>query len=191
MIELIDKICNSQEIDDYLRDHIGRSLDSLIQRTSSAPFCNKDGSVSDEKALNRYIDRLRTLGQSIDQRYRDSLDLFSSQVDSIIGRLLAKFPLNKDYPQATLCEILERLNSKYVNSSFCNELCGLNILHMRAPGDGGRIEKTKSNRFEQYADKIRFSFPNTAEIFDNIGEYYNSQALCQDTEAKKERLLDL
>lgn len=191
MIELIDKIYNSQEIDDYLRYHIERSFDSLIQRTSSAPFCDKDGSVSDENALNRYIDRLRTLGQSIDQRYRDSLDLFSSQVDSIIGRLLAKFPLNKDYPQATLCEILERLNSKYVNSSFCNELCELNILHMRAPGDGGRIEKTKSNRFEQYADKIRFSFPNTAEIFDNIGDYYNRQALYQDTEAKKERLSDL
>ena len=140
---------------------------------------------------NHYIDRLRELGQSIDQRYRDSLDLFSSQVDSIIGRLLAKFPLNKDYPQTILCEILERLNSKYVNSSFYNELCELNILHMRAPGDGGRIEKTKSNRFEQYADKIRFSFPNTAEIFDNIGDYYNRQALYQDTEAKKERLSDL
>ena len=151
MIELIDKIYNSQEIDDYLRYHIERSFDSLIQRTSSAPFCDKDGFVKDENALNHYIDRLRELGQSIDQRYRDSLDLFSSQVDSIIGRLLAKFPLNKDYPQTILCEILERLNSKYVNSSFYNELCELNILHMRAPGDGGRIEKpspTDSNNMQ-------------------------------------------
>ena len=104
---------------------------------------------------------------------------------------MTKFYQRRDISLESVNFYPERLNSKYVNSSFCNELCGLNILHMRAPGDGGRIEKTKSNRFEQYADKIRFSFPNTAEIFDNIGEYYNSQALCQDTEAKKERLLDL
>lgn len=188
MIDLIDKIYNYQEIDNYLRVHIEHSFDNLIQRTSSAPFCNKDGSVRNESALNRYIDRLRELGQSIDQRHLDSLDLFSSQVDSIIGRLLAKFPLNKDYPQSALCEILERLNSKHTNSSFFNALCELNILHMRMPGDGGRIEKTKSDRFKIYADKIRSRFPNTAEIFDNLSDYYIRKALYQYTEANKERL---
>ena len=59
---------------------------------------------------------------------------------------------------------------------------------MRPALEGGTLEKAESLKYKTYANKIRFTYPVIAEIFDTLSSEYADMAYKEDTRTKIEKM---
>lgn len=147
---------------------------TILFDLKQCPFVNETGEI-DEARLNEYIDALCALGE---------LHHRISHVNRIIGELLANYPENNNYPPESICRIIERLNNIDVNSGFGMRLFNKRGVTLRKTG--GMVDHQDSLKYKKYADKIRFSYPITASIFDQLSTEYDNMALKDDNRTKLE-----
>ena len=57
----------------------------------------------------------------------------------------------------------------------------------RLPYDGGRIERTRSEKYKKYADKTRYTYPDVASIFDSLSRDHEYDAHRMDNQAELDK----
>lgn len=141
--------------------------------------CVDQAYAIDEDNLKKYIQELRELGANAHKLER---------IDSTIGELLANYPEIEDYPPKAICEIIEDLNNPNVNSGFRTRTFNKRGVTIRPAGEGGSLEKAESLKYKRYADKVRFSYPVIAGIFDNLSAEYQDMSIKEDKRTKIEKM---
>lgn len=135
--------------------------------------CVNDAYEIDEVALKKYIVELRGLASEAHKL---------QQVDITIGELLANYPEEIDnYPPSAICEIIEDINSKEINIGFRTRIINKLGVTIRPASQGGKLEQKESSKYKRYADKVRFSYPIIANIFDSISREYSTMSAQEDT----------
>lgn len=142
------------------------------------PCVDQDYKI-DENGLNKYIQELRELGAKSHKL---------KHVDRTIGELLANYPEKEGYPPKEICEIIENLNNSDVNSGFRTRLFNKRGVTVRPALEGGSLEKAESMKYKQYADRLRFTYPVIAEIFDSLSAEYQEMAIKEDMRTKIEKM---
>jgi len=142
------------------------------------PCVDQDYKIN-ENGLNKYIQELRELGGKSHKL---------KHVDRTIGELLANYPEKEGYPPKEICEIIENLNNSDVNSGFRTRLFNKRGVTVRPALEGGSLEKAESMKYKQYADRLRFTYPVIAEIFDSLSAEYQDMALKEDIRTKIEKM---
>lgn len=155
--------------------HIAFDLLWDLRRTP----CVDQAYAIDEDNLKKYIQELRELGANAHKLER---------IDSTIGELLANYPEIEDYPPKAICEIIENLNNLDVNRGFLTRIANRRGVIFRSAGDGGAWEKEESIKYKQYADRVRFSYPVIANIFDNLSAEYQDMSIKEDKRTKIEKM---
>lgn len=141
--------------------------------------CVDQAYAIDEDNLKKYIRELRELGANAHKL---------EHIDSTIGELLANYPEIEDYPPKAICEIIEDLNNPNVNSGFRTRTFNKRGVTVRPAGEGGTLEKAESLKYKRYADKVRFSYPVIAGIFDNLSAEYQDMSIKEDKRTKIEKM---
>ena len=141
--------------------------------------CVDQAYAIDEDNLKKYIRELRELGANAHKL---------EHIDSTIGELLANYPEIEDYPPKAICEIIEDLNNPNVNSGFRTRTFNKRGVTVRPAGEGGALEKAESLKYKRYADKVRFSYPVIAGIFDNLSAEYQDMSIKEDKRTKIEKM---
>ena len=141
--------------------------------------CVDQAYAIDEDNLKKYIRELRELGANAHKL---------EHINSTIGELLANYPEIEDYPPKAICEIIEDLNNPNVNSGFRTRTFNKRGVTVRPAGEGGSLEKAESLKYKRYADKVRFSYPVIAGIFDNLSAEYQDMSIKEDKRTKIEKM---
>ncbi len=155
--------------------HLAFDLLWDLRRT---PCVDKNNTI-DENGLKKYIQQLRELGEKAHKL---------EHIDSTIGELLANYPEIDGYPPKAICEIIEDLNNPNVNSGFRTRMFNKRGVTVRPAGEGGSLEKAESVKYKQYANRVRFSYPVIARIFDNLSAEYQEMAIKEDKRTKIEKM---
>lgn len=92
------------------------------------------------------------------------------------------------HPSKAICEIIENLNNPNVNNGFRTRIANHRGKIVQPAGEGGNLEKAESMKYKRYADKIRFSYPVIAEIFDDLSTEYQEMAIKEDKRTKIEKM---
>lgn len=186
LMDLIDKTYMSSdedervvEIEQIKNDNsyalMGWHILYTLRRT---PFVDSNN-IIDEVALNNYIDQLQTLGKAKHK---------IKGVNTVIGELLGNYPVTEDYPPIPICDIIERLNNKEVNDGFRTRLYNKRGVTVRSAFDGGTLENIEADKYNRYADKIRYTHPIVCGIFDDLSRDYYQMAKDEDTRVKIEKM---
>ena len=141
--------------------------------------CVDQACTIDEDNLKKYIQELRELGEKAHKM---------GPIDTTIGELLANYPEIEEYPPKAICEIIEDLNNPNVNSGFRTRTFNKRGVTVRPAGEGGNLEKMESMKYKRYADKVRFSYPVIAGIFDNLSAEYQEMSIKEDKRTKIEKM---
>ncbi len=142
------------------------------------PCVDKNNTI-DENGLKNYIQEVRELGKKAHKL---------QYIDSTIGELLANYPEIEEYPPKAICEIIEDLNNPNVNRGFRMRIFNKRGVTVRPAGEGGNLEKAESLKYKRYADKVRFSYPVIAGIFDNLSAEYQDISIKEDKRTKIEKM---
>ena len=86
--------------------------------------------------------------------------------------MLANYPEIDNYPPKAICEIIENLNNPNVNNGFRIRIANHRGKIVQTAGEGGNLEKAESMTYKRYVDKVRFSYPVIAGIFDELSAEY-------------------
>lgn len=141
------------------------------------PYCPyvKDSEITDETALNYYVDKLRSLAK---EYYRVEI------TDDFIGQLLANCPKIDYFPNEVICNIIERLDNEDINRGYRIRIFNQQGMTVRGPYDGGNIERNISNLYKRIADELKFKYPVMSEIYDDLSKQYKSDAEREDMHAE-------
>lgn len=142
------------------------------------PFVNEKYEI-DEVSLNDYIDKLHALGVE-----NNRVEI----VDRTIGELLGNYPENDNYPPEAICRIIERLRNEDTNSGFSTRIYNKRGATLRPALSGGFLEKDESDKYKEYADSVRYNYPEIANIFDKLSQDYKNIAVRYDNNDKIERM---
>lgn len=152
---------------------------NLLWDLRRTPYTDRSLAI-DKEALKHYIAELRQLGAETQ---------LSAIVDQAIGELLANYPETEDdYPPEAICEIIEELNNKEVNLGFRTRMFNKRGIIVRSPKAGGALERDETAKYKRYADRVRFTYPVIAEIFDVLSAEYADMALQEDARVKIEKM---
>ena len=155
-----------------------RLASDLLRNLRRTP-CVDQANTIDEDNLKKYIQELRELGEKAHKL---------GPIDFTIGELLANYPEIEEYPPKAICEIIEDLNNSNVNSGFRTRIFNKRGVTVRPAGEGGNLEKMESMKYKRYADKVRFSYPVIAGIFDNLSAKYQEMSIKEDKRTKIEKM---
>ena len=106
--------------------------------------------------------------------------------DEYIGKLLSHSPIGSDgvWPHETVREILERYESRYIERGLEVGLYNQRGATLRVLGEGGKQELELAEKYQQQADKIKFTWPRTAAILGRIADRYKHDATRFDRSAR-------
>lgn len=138
----------------------------------------KNGTL-DEDALMKYADDFLSLAKR---------EKYCHAAKTMLGQLLGNIPDREDYPQDVLCKLLTKYSGhgrdKSILISFRCQFINNRGMTTRMPYDGGQIERTRSEKYKKYADKIRYTYPDVASIFDSLSRDYEFDAHRMDNQAE-------
>jgi hypothetical protein len=105
--------------------------------------------------------------------------------ENFIGKTLARFPADKSgsWPHEAICRILESSKSKACRDGFVTGVVNQRGTTARSYGSGGDLEREEANRFREYANHWRFTYPKTSQLLDEVADYYLRIGNLEDVEA--------
>ncbi|MBN2080762.1 hypothetical protein JW859_01010 [bacterium] len=145
---------------------------NVLHEWSLPPGCAGDGSVDSSK-LQSWVREVRELAEKEDLKV---------PCDAAIGRVLAHMPIGADgvWPHEALRDLIQEMSCE----SLENELyCGiLNTRGMvsKSLGEGGKQERVLSDKYTQYADKLRSRWPRISAVLRGVAKSYKLQAKRED-----------
>lgn len=169
-----------KEIDPEEHQKFARQAYYLLTDYKTIPGIQEDGSI-DEEYLNDWVDKIRELAKEADR---------AEMADSVIGKLLAYYTeANQDYwPADEISNIIERINTKSIKSSFSMTVTNKRGSTTRSPFEGGTIERANADHFQKLAALHKYKHPNIAEIFAKIAAGYLLDAKYEDEQAERDSL---
>lgn len=151
----------------------------LLNSWKKIPGMKEDNSI-DEIELKNWIDKVRELAKTVSR-----LDVADMQ----IGKILAQYPENiPEWPQETIFNIIEEINTKSLKNNFSSALYNKRSFTSRGPFDGGDIERKKASYFGKLATDYKNKYPNVSEIFNGLSNGYILEAKSEDEDAERNRL---
>jgi hypothetical protein len=170
---------DKENISDEAKRNRARNAYELLNSWKIIPGVDKDGNI-DEDFLQDWIIKVRSLAE---QSGRIEV------ADVQIGKVLAEYPEKEEpWPPKELCKIIETINTQSLKSGFSSATFNKRGLSSRGPFDGGDIERGHSTYFRAQADKIKYNFPNTAEILNRLANGYEEEAKRMDEMAERDKL---
>jgi hypothetical protein len=146
----------------------------LLHNWDIIPGMKDDGSI-DEGHLCGWCEKARRLANECGR-----IDI----CDSHIGQIFVHAPKEADgrWPCATVCQLIEQINSESLRSGV---YCGIfNSRGMVFRGRGGDQERELAANYRQQAEAIRFDFPVTASILDDVANAYEREGRDWDEEER-------
>lgn len=183
LLELISCAYRGDETPDdktYSESEINIGLLSLRFIDGHIKSCPglKNGTL-DEDALMKYADEFLSLAKR---------EKYCQAAKTMLGKLLGNIPDREDYPQYVLCKLLTKYSEhgrdKSILNSFRCQFLNNHGMTTRMPYDGGQIERTRSEKYKKYADKIRYTYPDVASIFDSLSRDHEFDAHRMDNQAE-------
>ncbi len=166
------------ELDQNNRKVMAQCAFQILYNLSCCPGVDNHGNVNPD-VLRTYLYRL----------YELSLEYHRSQVvDMVVGSLLGNLPRNESYPQTILGEIVEDLNSDSVDEYIKMRIFNSRGVTVRAFTEGGDQERSLAALFKGYHDKVKFTYPRLAKIFDKLMREYECYANQEDCVAQLDDL---
>lgn len=141
---------------------------------------------------NGKIDIETLSGWIADARLRAKERGYLSSCDYTLGGLLGRFvgpePTGEAWPPAEICRILEELNSRDMDDSFCSSICYGRGVISRSMNEGGAQERKLAASFSKSAEGVGKQWPRTSGILRIIAESYEKNAIREDSEVKRRDL---
>lgn len=165
--------------DEQIQNRARRALD-LLNSWNKIPGIDNTGKI-DYNFLRDWANKLREL--ATDYSKVDIADIY-------IGKVLAQYPEEKDktWPPVEICDLIESLNSDYINRNFSSATFNKRSYSSRGPFDGGDIERAKANYFNKLASLHKNKYPIVTRIFEKLAKEYEVDAKRMDEHAERERL---
>lgn len=137
--------------------------------------CEKNGDVNLEE-LKEWVEKFKE-----NLKYQKQYHLLGHQ----LGRLFAYSPIGKDgyYPHESIRYIIEELEDDTLRSSYV--ISEVNKRGVYSP-DAGKTEREMALKYKENADYIRWMYPESAKIYDELYETYNRQSKFERKRAEDE-----
>lgn len=125
----------------------------------------QDGQKVDTTKLQRWIETVR---QECAKRNRIQIG------DQYIGNLLSHSPAGNDgiWPHEAVRDVIERYENQEMESEIENGLYNQRGVVSKARDEGGKQEQELADKYKQDAEKIRNTWPRTAEMLRRIAKDY-------------------
>jgi len=94
--------------------------------------------------------------------------------DKYIGKLLSHSPAGNDgiWPHEAVRDVIERYENQEMESEIENGLYNQRGVVSKARDEGGKQERELAEIYKQYAEKIQYTWPRTAEMLRRIAKDY-------------------
>jgi addiction module HigA family antidote len=162
------------------RESVAHACYNALNRISRLPGTDDETGQENLDVLHNWITETRKLLAECDR---------SAVGEQLIGQLLARnsAQTNGVWPSETVCEALERSESKDIAQGFQIEVYNSRGVHFR--GEGGAQERELSSRYRTWAQHLAFEYPFVSTILEGIAASYDREADSEDTAAKVRKRL--
>ncbi len=168
-----------ENISEETRQGRGMSAISLLNSWKEIPGVDERGNI-EEKFLVTWIDKVRKLAEKSDR-----LDVADMQ----IGYVLGGYPENEEpWPPTEICSVIENINTNSLKGGFSSATFNKRGSSTRGPFDGGDIERGHAEYFHRQANFIRYEFPKTAKVLNELAKEYEADARRMDERAERDKL---
>lgn len=150
----------------------------ILSELRQVPFVDKNNHINVDK-LNNYIHQLQELGKA-----KNKIE----GVNTVIGELLGNYPETEDYPPLPICDIIENQNNTDIISGFRTRIYNKRGVTSRPALEGGSLEHKESQKYKQYADRVRYTHPIVCRIFDDLSNDYHYMAESEDKRVRIEKM---
>lgn len=169
----------AEDISDEIKRNRAMSAFDLFRTWKQMPGTDKEGKI-DDRFLRDWITTVRKMAE-------ESGRLKAADVQ--IGSVLAQYPENEEpWPPMEICKIIEEINTDTLKSSFSSAVFNKRGSSTRGTFDGGNIERGHAEYFRKQANTIKYEFPETAKILNNLALGYEADAKRMDERAERDKL---
>lgn len=151
----------------------------IIENLKTLPFIDEKGNIDGYK-LRKYVDNLYNLGIENDRKIGTAIE---------IGSLLGNTPINDDFPQDEICQILQDYNDEDMLNSFRVRLYNRRGAAFRQVYDGGDQKRDLVEKIDKFIIKTEDKYYYVAnEVFQVLKDELRHDATRMDNHAELERL---
>jgi addiction module HigA family antidote len=160
------------------RGAVMSAMHRLLDNVKRMPGTNDDGTISAD-ALLHWLTEVRRLFAEHGR---------AETGDHCIGQLLAKAPKDADgVPPQAVCDAMETVASQAIGEGFRIGVRNSRGAHWR--GEGGSQERDLAAKFRRGAQRLRFDYPYTGRVLEDIAASYDHEAGWHDSEANVRKRL--
>lgn len=170
---------DKEDISDELKKNRAHNAYKLLNSWKQIPGVGEED-IIDEEFLWDWISKVRELAKMSGRL---------KVADLQIGKILAEYPeKDEPWPPQEICKVIESINTKSLKSGFSSATFNKRGSSTRGPFDGGNIERRHAKYFRSQADRIKYDFPETAEILKRLADSYEEDAKRMDEMAERDKL---
>lgn len=149
----------------------------LLELWNCIPGTGNDGTI-DSKALRSWIEEARSLSQAA---AREEMG------DHQIGTMLSASPLGADgnWPHEAVRDAIDLFRSKPMIDGFVVGRRNRRGVTVRAPRDGGILERQEAAKYRRWTKAISFDHPQTAKALEELADEYESESHRHDEDAER------
>lgn len=164
-----------EHLSEEQRSSMAENAWEVLHSWSILPGLKDDGTI-DEKELNEWVDKARSLCEE-NQHTRGC--------DMQIGQLLSFSPGDSDgaWPHIAVRNLIERLNSRLIDDHIRSGIFNNRGVITRSINDGGVQERELSSKYRKMADVMKVKWPRTCAILNQMADWYESQAKSEDIDS--------
>ncbi|WP_228350963.1 MULTISPECIES: hypothetical protein [Limnobaculum] len=148
----------------------------ILDHSNGLPGQEEDNDIN-ESLFHHWIHEVRKLAME-----NDRCDI----TDYLIGKWLATSQYQNDdlWPCSFVRHLLEETENDSIREGFYFGIISNRGVTMRGYHEGGDKERKLVDKYREIANKLYFSYPKVASIFDELMSYYNFDAINEDQNAK-------
>ncbi|QUL57059.1 helix-turn-helix domain-containing protein [Paenibacillus tritici] len=151
----------------------------LLERFKRIPGTNEEGEIN-VNALKSWLTEVRELC-SVHGRTEIG--------DEYLGKLLSRAPAKEGmWPCKEVCEAMEEFSSPGIRTGFLMGIIGSRGFEWR--DEGGKQERELAAKYHDLAERLYFEYPFVGRVIEDIAEFYEDEAILQDTEEDISKRID-
>jgi len=102
--------------------------------------------------------------------------------DEKIGEILSYAPIGKDgiWPHEAVREVIEKIESKDLERGIEIGIYNQRSVVTKSLGEGGKQERELAEKYNQFADALKFKYPRTAAMLKRIAQGYIQRGRIED-----------
>ncbi|RLI89310.1 MAG: hypothetical protein DRO65_04225, partial [Candidatus Altiarchaeales archaeon] len=102
--------------------------------------------------------------------------------DETIGKILSHSPIGKDgiWPHEAVREVIEEISSKEMERGIEIGIYNQRGVVSKSLGEGGKQERELAEKYNQFAEVLKFKYPRTAAMLKRIAQGYIQEGRIED-----------